>query len=148
MWVGVGCVDCTPTGNPSDPPSTSFSRTEPLRPSGVRLRSARSARLHSASPRKGEAEWKKTKLQTEIYTDWDIGDGGVCVFQTGTILRNSGEGAVAIHGGSGGVRDTFHCNARFILIKEFHQQNRQSSCPRLVYRHQCENLFYNRRSQT
>jgi hypothetical protein len=58
----------TPTGNPSDPPSTSFSRAEPLRPSGVRLRSARYARLRSASPPRGEAEWKNSKLQKEVYT--------------------------------------------------------------------------------
>ena len=39
----------TPTGNQCGPPSTSFSRAERLHPSGVRLRSARYARLRSAS---------------------------------------------------------------------------------------------------
>jgi hypothetical protein len=69
VWFEVGCVCDTPTGNPSDPPSTSFSRTEQLHPSGVRLRSARYARLRSASPRRGEAGAKKDKLQKEFYTD-------------------------------------------------------------------------------
>jgi len=58
----------TPTGNQQDPPSTSFSRAELPLPSGVRLRSARYARLRSASPRRGEAGWKKDKLQKENYT--------------------------------------------------------------------------------
>jgi len=58
----------TPTGNQRDPPSTSFSRAERLHPSGVRLRSARCARLRSASPQRGEAGWKKDKLQKANYT--------------------------------------------------------------------------------
>jgi hypothetical protein len=58
----------TPTGNQFGPPSTSFSRAERLRPSGVRLRSARYARLRSASPRRGEAGWKKDNLQKAKYT--------------------------------------------------------------------------------
>jgi hypothetical protein len=58
----------TPTGNQRGPPSTSFSRAERLRPSGVRLRSARYARLRSASPRRGEAGWKKDNLQKAKYT--------------------------------------------------------------------------------
>ena len=48
--------------------STSFSRAERLHPSGVRLRSARYARLRSASPRRGGGGGKKDKLQKEIYT--------------------------------------------------------------------------------
>ncbi len=61
----------TPTGNHRDPPSTSFSRAERLHPSGVRLRSARSARyarLRSPSPRRGGGGGKKDKLQKEFYT--------------------------------------------------------------------------------
>ena len=58
----------TPTGNQHDPPSTSFSRAKRLHPSGVRLRSARYAPLRSASPRRGEAGWKKDKLQKTNYT--------------------------------------------------------------------------------
>jgi len=59
----------TPTGNHGDPPSTSFLRAERLHPSGDRLRSARCARLRSASPRRGEGEWKKGNLQKDFYTD-------------------------------------------------------------------------------
>ena len=58
----------TPTGNQRGPPSTSFSRAERLHPSGVRLRSARYARLRSASPRRGGGGGKKDNLQKEIYT--------------------------------------------------------------------------------
>jgi hypothetical protein len=72
-WVGhfgfeldVFCD--TPTGNQLGPPSTSFSRAERLHPSGVRLRSARYARLRSASPRRGAGEGKKDKLQKDFYT--------------------------------------------------------------------------------
>jgi hypothetical protein len=67
MWSQ--CRPCTPTGNQRGPPSTSFSRAERLRPSGVRLRSARYARLRSASPRRGEAGWRKDNLQKAKYTD-------------------------------------------------------------------------------
>jgi hypothetical protein len=59
----------TPTGNQYGPPSTSFSRAERLRPSGVRLRSARYARLRSASPRRGGGAGKKDNLQKQIYTN-------------------------------------------------------------------------------
>jgi hypothetical protein len=58
----------TPTGNPNGPPSASFSRAERLHPTGVRLRSARYARLRSASPRWGEDGGKKDNLQKQIYT--------------------------------------------------------------------------------
>jgi hypothetical protein len=58
----------TPTGNQLDPPSTSFSRAGRLHPSGVRLRSARYARLRSASPRRGGGGGKKDKLQKDFYT--------------------------------------------------------------------------------
>lgn len=58
----------TPTGNQYGPPSTSFARVERLHPSGVRLRSARYARLRSAEPRRGEGAGKKDKLQKEFYT--------------------------------------------------------------------------------
>jgi hypothetical protein len=58
----------TPTGNQLGPPSTSFSRAERLHPSGVRLRSARYARLRSASPRRGGGGGKKDKLQKDFYT--------------------------------------------------------------------------------
>jgi hypothetical protein len=58
----------TPTGNQLGPPSTSFSRAERLHPTGVRLRSARYARLRSASPRRGEGGGKKDKLQKDFYT--------------------------------------------------------------------------------
>jgi hypothetical protein len=58
----------TPTGNQRGPPSTSFSRAKRLRPSGVRLRSARYARLRSASPQRGEAGWNKDNLQKAKYT--------------------------------------------------------------------------------
>ncbi len=66
---GVGCVCDTPTGNQCGPPSTSFSLAKRPYPSGVRLRSARYARLHSASPRRGKDERKKDNLQKENYTD-------------------------------------------------------------------------------
>jgi hypothetical protein len=66
----VGCVCDTPTGNQCGPPSTSYSRAERPYPSGVRLRSARYARLHSASPRRGKDEGKKDNLQKENYTDF------------------------------------------------------------------------------
>ena len=42
-----------------------------LHPSGVRLRSARYARLRSASPRRGEDGGKKDKLQTAECTGFD-----------------------------------------------------------------------------
>jgi hypothetical protein len=46
------------------PPSSS--------PCPTHLRSARYARLRSASPRRGEDGWKKNKLQKEFYTDgWE-----------------------------------------------------------------------------
>ena len=71
----VGHVVCllevfadTPTGNQCGPPSTSFSRAERPYPSGVRLRSARYARLHSAEPRRGKDEGKKDNLQKQFYT--------------------------------------------------------------------------------
>ena len=64
----VGCVCDTSTGNQCGPPSTSFSRAERLHPSGVRLRSARYARLRSASPRRGEAGEEKDNLQKQVYT--------------------------------------------------------------------------------
>ena len=64
----------TPTGNQLGPPSTSFSRTERLHPSGARLRSARYARLRSASPRRGGGEGKKDKLQKDFYTPLDSND--------------------------------------------------------------------------
>ena len=63
----------TPTGNQFDPPSTSFSRAERLHPSGVRLRSARYARLRSASPRRGGGGGKKDKLQKDFYTPTNPG---------------------------------------------------------------------------
>ena len=66
----------TPTGNQGGPPSTSFSRAERLSPSGVRLRSARYARLHSASPRRGKDRGKKDNLQKQFYTD------PFCVYQS------------------------------------------------------------------
>jgi hypothetical protein len=66
LWLDVFAD--TPTGNQCGPPSTSFSRVERLHPSGVRLRSARYAHLHSASPRRGEAGGKKDKLQKQFYT--------------------------------------------------------------------------------
>src|SRR5262252_4633975 len=59
----------TPTRSQHGPPSTSFSGAERLPPSGVRLRSARYARLRSASPRRGEGGGKEDNLQKEIYTD-------------------------------------------------------------------------------
>ena len=65
-WLDV-FVD-TPTGNQGGPPSTSFPRAERLHPSGVRLRSARYARLRSASPRRGEDGGKKDNLQNQFYT--------------------------------------------------------------------------------
>jgi hypothetical protein len=59
----------TPTGNHDVPPSTSFSRAERRPPFGARLRSARYARLRSASPRKaGGAGKDKRHLQKEFYT--------------------------------------------------------------------------------
>jgi len=58
----------TPTGKPNGPPSASFPRAVRLHPSGVRLRSARYARLRCASPRRGEAGGKKNKLQKQVYT--------------------------------------------------------------------------------
>ena len=58
----------TSTGNHLGPPSTSFSRAARLHPSWVRLRSARYARLRSASPRRGGGGGKKDKLQKEFYT--------------------------------------------------------------------------------
>jgi hypothetical protein len=64
------CFVDTSTGNHVDPPSTSFSRAERLHPSGVRLRSARYARLRSASPRRGGGAGKKDNLQKEFYTPW------------------------------------------------------------------------------
>src|SRR6266704_3317060 len=72
-WVGhfgfeLDVFRDTPTGNQCGPPSTSFSRAERLHPSGVRLRSARYARLRSASPRRGGGGGKKDKLQKEFYT--------------------------------------------------------------------------------
>ena len=60
----------TPTGNQLGPPSTSFSRAERLHPSGVRLRSARYARLRSASPRRGGGRRKEDNLQKDFYTDY------------------------------------------------------------------------------
>jgi hypothetical protein len=72
-WVGhfgfeLDVFRDTPTGNQCGPPSTSFSRAERLHPSGVRLRSARYARLRSASPRRGGGGGKKDKLQKDFYT--------------------------------------------------------------------------------
>src|SRR5208282_6465977 len=64
VWF-VGCVGNTPTGNQCGPPSTSFSRAGRLHPSGVRLRSAR---LRSASPRRGGGGGKKDNLQKDFYT--------------------------------------------------------------------------------
>jgi len=58
----------TPTGNPNGPPSTSFLRAERRHPCVVRLRSARDARLRSASPRRGGGGRKKDNLQKEFYT--------------------------------------------------------------------------------
>jgi hypothetical protein len=70
MWLWMLDVFAdTPTGNQYGPPSTSFSRAERLHPSGVRLRSARYARLRSASPRRGEDGGKKDNLQKQIYTN-------------------------------------------------------------------------------
>ena len=65
-WLDV--LADTPTGNHCGPPSTRFSRAERLHPSGVRLRSARSARLRSAEPRRGEDGGKKDNLQKQVYT--------------------------------------------------------------------------------
>jgi len=61
----------TPTGNPNGPPSTSFLRAERRHPCVVRLRSARDARLRSASPRRGGGGRKKDNLQKEFYTGVD-----------------------------------------------------------------------------
>jgi hypothetical protein len=55
----------TPTGNHCGPPSTRFSRAARLHPSGVRLRSTR-----SASPRRGEDGGKKDNLQKQVYTSF------------------------------------------------------------------------------
>jgi len=63
------CFVVTSTGNQCGPPSTSFSRSEHLHPLGVRLRSARYARLRFASPQGGEDGWKKDNLQKQFYTD-------------------------------------------------------------------------------
>ena len=62
----------TPTGNQRGPPSTSFPCAEQLHPFGVRLRSARSAHLRSASPQRGEAGGKKDKLQKQVYTGGEL----------------------------------------------------------------------------
>ena len=62
----------TPTGNQRGPPSTSFPWAEQLHPFGVRLRSARSAHLRSASPQRGEAGGKKDKLQKQVYTGLSV----------------------------------------------------------------------------
>ena len=51
-----------------DPPSTSFSRAVRLCPFGARLRSARYARLRSASPRRGQRRRNKDNLQKHFYT--------------------------------------------------------------------------------
>jgi len=59
----------TPTGNQDGPPSTSFSRAERPSPFGARLRSARYARLRSASPQRGRGAWKKDNLQNQIHTN-------------------------------------------------------------------------------
>src|ERR1019366_8380254 len=69
MWgLLLAVFGDTPTGNQRDPPSTSFPRAERLHPSGVRLRSARYARLRSASPRRGEDGGQKDNLQNQFYT--------------------------------------------------------------------------------
>ncbi len=68
FWFDPFSFRDTPTGNQCGPPSTSFSRAERLHPSGVRLRSARYARLRSASPRRGGGGGKKDKLQRDFYT--------------------------------------------------------------------------------
>ena len=68
MWFCVLDVFAdTPTGNHDGPPSTSFLRAERPDPSGARLRSARYARLRSASPRRGQ-DGGKSKLQKQFYT--------------------------------------------------------------------------------
>ena len=71
----------TPTGNQLGPPSTSFLRAVRLHPSGVRLRSARYARLRSASPRRGGGEGKKDKLQKDFYTP--LASGSYAEFNLG-----------------------------------------------------------------
>src|SRR6266545_2926614 len=69
MWFWMLDVFAdTPTGNHCGPPSTSFARAEQLHPFGVRLRSARYARLRSASPQRGEAGGKKDNLQMHVST--------------------------------------------------------------------------------
>jgi len=72
-WGLALVVFCdTPTRDHSGPPSTSFSRAARPCPSGVRLRSARCARLRSASPRRGKDGGKENKLQKEFYTGHTI----------------------------------------------------------------------------
>ena len=109
LWLLVVFGD-TPTGNQYDPPSTSFSRAERLAPSGVRLRSARSARLRSASPRRGQGGGKKDKLQKQIYTnltwDWSFDGGKPAASGSGTLttgpLSGGGYTITAISGNFGG----------------------------------------------
>jgi hypothetical protein len=62
FWMLNVFVD-TSTGNQRGPPSTRFARAERLHPSGVRLRSAR-----SAEPRRGEDGRNKDNLQKQAYT--------------------------------------------------------------------------------
>ena len=92
---GVGCVCDTPTGNQCGPPSTSFSLAKRPYPSGVRLRSARYARLHSASPRRGKDERKKDNLQKENYTD---AQGEMGPMQCGTKMSKTTEASCVASG--------------------------------------------------
>ena len=69
----------TPTGNQRGPPSTSFPRAGRHHPSGVRLRSARYARLRSASPRRGDDGGKKDNLQKEFYTGAELVNGHIWI---------------------------------------------------------------------
>ena len=84
----------TPTGNQRGPPSTSFARAEQLHPFWVRLRSARYARLRSASPQRGEAGGKEDKLQKQVYTGQYIGhhadvkfSHGICPKCVETVVK-------------------------------------------------------------
>src|SRR5438445_2767712 len=100
MWLLMLDVFAdTPTGNQHDPPSTSFSRAERLHPSGVRLRSARYARLRSASPRRGGGGGKKDKLQKDFYTpqaNWVAGPADRQLDVPRCSIHHAGHPALAL----------------------------------------------------
>ncbi len=77
-------------GDSCGPPPTSFLRATHLHPSGVRLRSARFAHLPSASPRRGEAEGRKTNYRQSLTPTYS------CVWKPGGITKSTNRRAQEI----------------------------------------------------